>query len=108
MDLRVKIQPKEIFIYSMYNFWAGMRGIGSIILTVLVIIAAAASEERLGTQVTNLVILGVIALTGFQIFAIWKQAEHTAGDAKKGAEIVFHIGDEGIRTRQANSKGEIS
>ena len=107
MDLRVKIQPKEIFIYSMYNFWAGMRGIGSIILTVLVIIAAAASEERLGTQVTNLVILGVIALTGFQIFAIWKQAEHTAGDAKKGAEIVFHIGDEGIRTRQANSKGEI-
>ena len=43
-----------------------------------------------------------------QIFAIWKQAEHTAGDAKKGAEIVFHIGDEGIRTRQANSKGEIS
>ena len=27
-----------------------------------------------------------------QIFAIWKQAEHTAGDAKKGAEIVFHIG----------------
>ena len=51
----------------MYNFWAGMRGIGSIILTVLVIIAAAASEERLGTQVTNLVILGVIALTGFQI-----------------------------------------
>ena len=57
---------------------------------------------------TNLVILGVIALTGFQIFAIWKQAEHTAGDAKKGAEIVFHIGDEGIRTRQANSKGEIS
>ena len=47
-------------------------------------------------------------MTGFQIFAIWKQAEHTAGDAKKGAEIVFHIGDEGIRTRQANSKGEIS
>ena len=47
MDLRVKIQPKEIFIYSMYNFWAGMRGIGSIILTVLVIIAAAASEELL-------------------------------------------------------------
>jgi len=73
MDLRVKIQPKEIFIYSMYNFWAGLRGIGCIILTVLVIIAAAASEERLGTQVTNLVILGVIALTGFQIFAIWKQ-----------------------------------
>ena len=70
MDLRVKIQPKEIFIYSMYNFWAGLRGIGCIILTVLVIIAAAASEERLGTQVTNLVILGVIALTGFQIFAI--------------------------------------
>ena len=60
MDLRVKIQPKEIFIYSMYNFWAGLRGIGCIILTVLVIIAAAASEERLGTQVTNLVILGVI------------------------------------------------
>ena len=58
MDLRVKIQPKEIFIYSMYNFWAGLRGIGCIILTVLVIIAAAASEERLGTQVTNLVILG--------------------------------------------------
>lgn len=28
MDLRVKIQPKEIFIYSMYNFWAGLRGIG--------------------------------------------------------------------------------
>jgi len=108
MDLRVKIQPKEIFIYSMYNFWAGMRGIGSIILTVLVIIAAAASEERLGTQVTNLVILGVIALTGFQIFAIWKQAERTAGDAKTGAEIVFHIGDEGIRARQANGKGEIS
>ena len=97
MDLRVKIQPKEIFIYSMYNFWAGLRGIGCIILTVLVIIAAAASEERLGTQVTNLVILGVIALTGFQIFAIWKQAERTAGDAKTGAEIVFHIGDEGIR-----------
>ena len=78
MDLRVKVQPKEIFIYSMYNFWAGLRGIGCIILTVLVIIAAAASEERLGTQVTNLVILGVIALTGFQIFAIWKQAERTA------------------------------
>ena len=108
MDLRVKIQPKEIFIYSMYNFWAGLRGIGCIILTVLVIIAAAASEERLGTQVTNLVILGVIALTGFQIFAIWKQAERTAGDAKTGAEIVFHIGDEGIRARQANGKGEIS
>ena len=108
MDLRVKIQPKEIFIYSMYNFWAGLRGIGCIILTVLVIIAAAASEERLGTQVTNLVILGVIALTGFQIFAIWKQAERTAGDAKTGAEIVFHIGDEGIRARQANCKGEIS
>ena len=35
MDLRVKIQPKEIFIYSMYNFWAGLRGIGCIILTVL-------------------------------------------------------------------------
>lgn len=85
MDLRVKIQPKEIFIYSMYNFWAGLRGIGCIILTVLVIIAAAASEERLGTQVTNLVILGVIALTGFQIFAIWKQAERTAGDAKNGS-----------------------
>ena len=84
MDLRVKIQPKEIFIYSMYNFWAGLRGIGCIILTVLVIIAAAASEERLGTQVTNLVILGVIALTGFQIFAIWKQAERTARDAKTG------------------------
>ena len=100
MDLRVKIQPKEIFIYSMYNFWAGLRGIGCIILTVLVIIAAAASEERLGTQVTNLVILGV--------FAIWKQAERTAGDAKTGAEIVFHIGDEGIRARQANCKGEIS
>ena len=100
MDLRVKIQPKEIFIYSMYNFWAGLRGIGCIILTVLVIIAAAASEERLGTQVTNLVILGVIALTGFQIFAIWKQAERTAGDAKTGAEIVFHIGDEGIRARE--------
>jgi hypothetical protein len=32
MDLRVKIQPKEIFIYSMYNFWAGLRGIGCIIL----------------------------------------------------------------------------
>jgi NhaP-type Na+/H+ and K+/H+ antiporter len=108
MDLRVKIQPKEIFIYSMYNFWAGLRGIGCIILTVLVIIAAAASEERLGTQVTNLVILGVVALTGFQIFAIWKQAERTAGDAKTGAEIVFHIGDEGIRARQANGKGEIS
>ena len=108
MDLRVKIQPKEIFIYSMYNFWAGLRGIGCIILTVLVIIAAAASEERLGTQVTNLVILGVIALTGFQIFAIWKQAERTARDAKTGAEIVFHIGDEGIRARQANGKGEIS
>ena len=108
MDLRVKIQPKEIFIYSMYNFWAGLRGIGCIILTVLVIIAAAASEERLGTQVTNLVILGVIALTVFQIFAIWKQAERTAGDAKTGAEIVFHIGDEGIRARQANCKGEIS
>lgn len=108
MDLRVKIQPKEIFIYSMYNFWAGLRGIGCIILTVLVIIAAAASEERLGTQVTNLVILGVIALTGFQIFVIWKQAERTAGDAKTGAEIVFHIGDEGIRARQANCKGEIS
>ena len=45
MDLRVKIQPKEIFIYSMYNFWAGLRGIGCIILTVLVIIAAAVSEE---------------------------------------------------------------
>ena len=104
MDLRVKIQPKEIFIYSMYNFWAGLRGIGCIILTVLVIIAAAASEERLGTQVTNLVILGVIALTGFQIFAIWKQAERTARDAKTGAEIVFHIGDEGIRARQANGK----
>ena len=89
MDLRVKIQPKEIFIYSMYNFWAGLRGIGCIILTVLVIIAAAASEERLGTQVTNLVILGVIALTGFQIFAIWKQAERTAGDAKTGAEICW-------------------
>ena len=98
MDLRVKIQPKEIFIYSMYNFWAGLRGIGCIILTVLVIIAAAASEER----------LGVIALTGFQIFAIWKQAERTARDAKTGAEIVFHIGDEGIRARQANGKGEIS
>ena len=42
----------------MYNFWAGLRGIGCIILTVLVIIAASASEERLGTQVTNLVILG--------------------------------------------------
>ena len=78
------------------------------VVTVLVIIAAAASEERLGTQVTNLVILGVIALTGFQIFAIWKQAERTAGDAKTGAEIVFHIGDEGIRARQANCKGEIS
>ncbi|RHQ92197.1 YcxB family protein [Clostridium sp. AF21-20LB] len=47
-------------------------------------------------------------LTGFQIFAIWKQAERTAGDAKTGAEIVFHIGDEGIRARQANGKGEIS
>ena len=43
-----------------------------------------------------------------QIFAIWKQAERTAGDAKTGAEIVFHIGDEGIRARQANCKGEIS
>lgn len=109
MDLRVKIQPKEIFIYSMYNFWAGLRGIGCIILTVLVIIAAAASEERLGTQVTNLVILGVIALTGFQIFAIWKQAERTAGDAKTGAEIVFHIGDEGSvparRTARVRSAG---
>ena len=67
MVLRVKIQPKEIFIYSMYNFWAGLRGIGCIILTVLVIIAAAASEERLGTQVTNLVILiasfGMLFLT---------------------------------------------
>jgi hypothetical protein len=60
------------------------------------------------SQVTNLVILGVIALTGFQIFAIWKQAERTARDAKTGAEIVFHIGDEGIRARQANGKGEIS
>ena len=67
MDLRVKNTAKRDFIYSMYNFWAGLRGIGCIILTVLVIIAAAASEERLGTQVTNLVILGVIALTGFQI-----------------------------------------
>lgn len=47
-------------------------------------------------------------MTGFQIFAIWKQAERTAGDAKTGAEIVFHIGDEGIRARQANCKGEIS
>ena len=43
-----------------------------------------------------------------QIFAIWKQAERTARDAKTGAEIVFHIGDEGIRARQANGKGEIS
>ena len=91
MDLRVKIQPKEIFIYSMYNFWAGLRGIGCIILTVLVIIAAAASEERLGTQVTNLVILGVIALTGFQIFAIWKQAERTAGDAKTELRLYFTL-----------------
>lgn len=107
MDLRVKIQPKEIFIYSMYNFWAGFRGVSAVILSLLVIIAAAASEERLGTQVTNLVILGVIALTGLQIYVIWKQAQHTAGDAKLGAEIVFHIGDEGIRARQANSKGEI-
>lgn len=107
MDLRIKIQPKEIFIYSMYNFWAGLRGIGSIVLTLLVIVAAAASEERLGTQVTNLVILGVIALVGFQIFAIWQQAQRTAGDPKTGAEIVFHIGDEGIRARQANSRGEI-
>ena len=41
-------------------------------------------------------------------FAIWKQAERTARDAKTGAEIVFHIGDEGIRARQANGKGEIS
>ena len=101
MDLRVKIQPKEIFIYSMYNFWAGLRGIGCIILTVLVIIAASASEERLGTQVTNLVILGVIALTGFQIFAIWKQAERTARDAKTGAEIVFSM-----RTRASVPPGE--
>ena len=109
MDLRVKIQPKEIFIYSMYNFWAGMRGIGSIILTVLVIIAAAASEERLGTQVTNLVILGVIALTGYyQGDHSPNEAERAARDAKTGAEIVFHIGDEGIRARQANGKGEIS
>lgn len=108
MDLRVKIQPKEIFIYSMYNFWAGLRGIAAIILTLLVLIAAAASEERFGSQITNYIILGVIALTGFQIFAIWKQAQRTAGDPKMGAEIVFHIGDEGIRARQANSKGEIS
>lgn len=108
MDLRVKIQPKEIFAYSMYNFWIGLRGIAAIILTVLVIIAAAASEERLGTQVTNLVILGVIALMGLQIYVIWKQSVHTAGDAKTGAEIVFHIGNEGIRARQANNKGEIS
>ena len=46
--------------------------------------------------------------TSGKIFAIWKQAERTAGDAKTGAEIVFHIGDEGIRARQANCKGEIS
>ena len=90
MDLRVKIQPKEIFIYSMYNFWAGLRGIGCIILTVLVIIAAAASEERLGTQVTNLVILGVIALTGFQIFAIWKQAERP-GMRKRELRLYFTL-----------------
>lgn len=108
MDLRVKIQPKEIFIYSMYNFWIGIRGIAAIILSILVIIAAAASEERLGTQVTNLVILGVIALMGLQIYVIWKQSKHTAGDSKTGSEIVFHIGSEGIRARQANNRGEIS
>ena len=44
MDLRVKIQPKEIFIYSMYNFWAGLRGIGCIILTVLVLSLIHISE----------------------------------------------------------------
>ncbi len=108
MDLRVKIQPKEIFIYSMYNFWIGIRGIAAIILSILVIIAAGASEERLGTQVTNLVILGVIALMGLQIYVIWKQSKHTASDSKTGSEIVFHIGGEGIRARQANNRGEIS
>lgn len=107
MDLRVKIQPKEIFVYSMYNFWVGMRGIATIVLTLLVLIAAVASEARFGSQVTNFVVLGVIVLVGFQISAIWQQAQRTAGDPKTGAEIVFHIGDDGIRTRQANSRGEI-
>ncbi len=107
MDLRVKIKPKEIFIYSMYNFWIGVRGIATVLLTVLVIIAAAASEERLGNQITNFVIIGAVALLGLQIYVIWRQSVRTAEDAKIGAEIVFHIGNEGIRARQASTRGEI-
>ncbi|MEG1575639.1 MAG: YcxB family protein [Clostridium sp.] len=108
MELRVKLMPKDIFMFSMYHFYQTIPGIISVACTILVLGVVAASWSAQPGVFRAIMLIGVVFVMVSQPFLIYQKAVRQTKDPQAGKEIYYKLDYNGIRVQQGKEKGTVS
>ena len=110
IKLDVKIQAKDLFQFNISQTYAGVQGVLSIILPILVFAYAVTSYGEVGIGST-LVYVGVgIMFLVYVPFSLWRRSKKVVEDPNNALSKIIHyeFNEEGIRVSVGEESVELS
>lgn len=104
----MRVTTREIFLFSLKNFYKGAIGIISIGFLVLALFIIGINWNSFAPESRNTLILAVALGGTAQVFMIFKRSEKQAKSPANQRDIYMKLDSQGIRVQQGREKGEVS
>ncbi len=108
MELRFKITAREIFVFSVNNYYRSVSGIVSVLCTIAALIFIVFNRERIGIKVADLLFMVILLVAVGQVFIMRQRAARQAANPVSSQEMFFKISSDGIRVRQGKETGNVT
>ena len=107
MDLRVKVGAREIFLFSLHQFYRTMPGFFSIGCTLIAYGALFAVWGSLDTVMGIALFLAIAASMFSQVIMMRRRAEKQASDPNMSQETYFKFDYNGFKVTRGKEKAQI-
>lgn len=110
MEVRFKITGRELFVFSLNNFWRSAAGLISIACTVGVLLFLILRRDTIGSETALILVALVIGAMFVQVASMRGKAGRRVSDqdSPSSQEMFFRLDKNGIRVRQGENKGQAS
>lgn len=108
MDLRIKLTPKDIFLFSMSHFYKTIAGGISVACTLMVLGVVAVTWTSQTGIYKGLLVVGIIFVAVCQPITLYRKAVKQARDPQAGKEISYKMDYNGVHVQQGREKANIN
>ena len=108
MELRFKVTAREIFVFSVNNYYRSVSGIVSVLCTIAALAFIVINRERIGVTTADLLFMAILLVAVGQVFVMRQRAAKQAADPVSSQEMFFKLNSEGVRVRQGKETGNVT